>query len=537
MNTTENTIRPRLHRRLDAIWAVSPRWLAVSFLLVVTAVSFWGTLDAFFVQDDFCFLGIVQQPMPNVGMLRGACFFRPLPGYWIPLLNVSLWGLQPFWHHAMYFTMFLATIGALFFWLRGTVKSTAAALVGSSLYALSKTHLYTLGWIAGGIDVSAAMFLVFALWATDAYLNRSDANAGRAEWKMLLVIAITFACGLLSKESCIIFAPACAAWVAARMLGDRRRFSSAELKLGILLAVILAVYLPAWKMTTSLTNDKAMQPQFDLSRGQKVLESSVIAVVPATEKSTPQSELWPLAGALMACLATMPLIGRFRFPRFTLKPKHSDSLPRRRRDRKSTTAKSRLFGYIILGLSLWGLPALLFVFTRYPWDLQLYYAHFCIFGLALLATLAVEAIQDRLRGWCFEPRSTPSRARTALGWSTIGGMILLFLVWIGATGVVIRSSVRNHASPALLQAEYSKSVFDTIDPYLRNKTYSQVVFLDISEIVWVSIYYGGMIAVYYPQVDVACNGRGGYEVPEQIHTTSTTLVVRQTGQSELTIVR
>ena len=96
--------------------------------------------------------------------LRGSCFFRPLSTYWLTLANVSLWGFEPFGHHATHLAIFLATVGLLYRWLLEATGRTTAALVGAGLYAFSKTHLYTLAWIAGGIDVSGrAVFCALSL--------------------------------------------------------------------------------------------------------------------------------------------------------------------------------------------------------------------------------------------------------------------------------------------------------------------------------------------------------------------------------------
>ena len=492
----------------DVIRRLDLRWIAVGGLLTLAAIAFWGTLDEFFVQDDFIFLAAAEKDMPNIEMWRGVCFFRPLSTYWLSLLNVSLWGLRPFWHHATCMVIFLATIGLLFFWLRSVAKSTAAALAGAGLYALSKTHLYTLAWIAGGIDVTAALFVVLGLWATDAYLKRSDANGGRGQWTMLLLTGAAFVCGLLCKESCAVFAPACAAWVVARMFIDRRWLTSAEKKLAIVLALIVVVYLPLWKMYPTVIDESAGRLQFNLSRGVEVLKNSVIAVVPATEQTLPRSAWWLLAAAALTGLAA-----------------------------RSRRRNARSFGYIILGLSMWILPAALFIFTCYPWALQLYYSHFSVIGLSLLAALAVESLQAMLRGWRLRAISDSGRARAICGRAAAMAAILLLLTWLGTATATIRSGVRHRASPALFQAVLSRSAFDAIEPHLCNETYNRVVFLDMSDVMWASIYFGQMVHVFYPKIETACDGRDGFKAAEQMHSTPTTLVVRQTGFAEFTVVR
>ena len=100
----------KLRHRVPATLAA--RQLFVGCLLVFVGCCYWGILDTFFVQDDFFILSAVRRAMPNMHMLRGTYFFRPLSTYWIPLLNATLWGFAPIPHHATYLALFLATVGA-----------------------------------------------------------------------------------------------------------------------------------------------------------------------------------------------------------------------------------------------------------------------------------------------------------------------------------------------------------------------------------------------------------------------------------------
>jgi len=469
--------------------------LAVAFLVLLAAACYWAILNTFFVQDDFFFLAAAQQPMPNVEMLRGTCFFRPLPTYWLPLLNLSLWGLEPFGHHLINFSLFLATIAVLYLWLFEMTRSAVAAWVGAGLYAFSKTHLYTLAWIAGGIDVTAALFFVLALWMIDRFLKQSAQTDGQTNRKLLWAIGVLFACGLLCKESCVVLVPACLGWIGVRMILARRWFESAERKLALVLIAILAVYLPLWKIASKEAGRSESQLQFNIGRGLTVLQDSVIAVVPAAESSLPRSAWWLLPPLALAALAMAN---------------------RRRRAQNAS--------YLVLGISLWILPAAIFAFTKYPWVLQLYYAHFSVIGLVVLAALAVDSLADAVK---------------ATRWQTVAACTaaVLLAAWIGLSGRTIQAGIHDRASPALFEADLARAAHEQLDATIRSRHYRRVIFFDLSELMWASMQYGDMMQVFFPWVTAQCDGHKGFEAPEGAKTTSTTLVVRQTGPRNLSIVR
>ncbi|MEN6458824.1 MAG: hypothetical protein ABFC63_07830 [Thermoguttaceae bacterium] len=489
----------RLHFPLFArtlcAWLFSrAAWWAVAGLAMAVVLSYWRVLDTFFVQDDFGLLVAARNPMPNAEMLRGSCFFRPLSTYWLTLLNVSLFGLQWFYHHAIHLLMFLATVVALFGWLRSMAKSTIAALCGAALYAFSKTHLYTLAWIAGGIDVSAALCFVLCLWMIDRCLH-SPIGTRASRW-LPVGVAVTFAGALLCKESCIVLPPAYLAWIAVRRIAGRRPFQPVELKLAAILVVLAAIYLPCWRQASSVVGSPAGRFQCDLRRGEKVLRDSVIAVVPARESQLPVRPWWLLAPCAMAGTA------------WALRRKTTD-----------------VAEHLTLAIALWTLPAAIFVFTVYPWWLQLYYSHFSVIGLALLTAVTVAAIE----AWIAErPIARPV---------AIGVSVVLLAVWVGFGARTIRCGIRLRESPALRQAAYSRAAYERLAPELKNGQYRRVVLLGVSDLMWASVHDGNMFRVFFPGVHLDCDGRDGYQSPSGERTGPTTLVVRQKALDDMVIVR
>jgi hypothetical protein len=480
------------------------RCLMLPSLLALAAACYWRVLFTFFVQDDFFFLTAVKAPMPNAYMLRGRVLFRPLSSYWMPLLNYSVWGLDPFWHHLTYFVLFLATIALLHHWLREATGSNVAALAGASLYAFSKTHLYTLAWIAGGIDVLAGLFSVLTLWAVSRYCRRCEAGDGNAgRWRLLLV-ALALCCALLSKESGVVLAPACLAWMVVRTLMRRRRPCSAEWKLAVLLISMTIAYGCLWVATTPSRSGSQMQ--INPMRAGTVLRHSVIALVPLAEETVDQGNLW-----LLLPLAAAALVA-------------ADCWKRRQR-----------LDYLALSLVLWVLSASIFVFTTYPSAFQLYHSHFSVIGLSILAALAVRSIRDHVANW----REGVVSGKWPRRWAPVAVAIglVLYGTWIGLASHTIRSGIDRQASPALHEAGLSRLAYDQLDANLRLNQYQRVVLLEQRGLVWSAMHGTAMASLFFPDVTVDCvkdDRSGASEMPR---TSSTTLVMRVSKNGGLTIVR
>ncbi len=474
--------------------------------LVALAVGcYWRILPTFFVQDDFSLLAVVRKPMPNIEMLRGGFFFRPLPAYWMPKLNVAVWGLNPFWHHLTLFVLFLATLVALYFWLQEATGSSPAAIVGASLFALSKTHLYTLAWIAGGIDVSAGLFFVLTFWALTRYFRRTDCNGGRAERRRLALVGALFCCALLCKESSVVIVPACLAWIAVRSVKERRRLHPAEWKLAVLMIGMVLVYLCAWKSLVDV--GKAATLQFDPFRGVAILRNSVVALAPAAEVDLPtRSDNWLLLPLLLAAAVA------------------ADCSRRRRGD-----------DYLVLSLALWALPAAIFVFTAYPWRLQLYYSQNSVIGLSLLAALAVRALGERTSA-TQEPASAMILRPS---WRSVSTLVaaVLFAAWMLLASQTICAGIRDRASPALYEADLARSAYEQLEANLRSKACKKVVFLKESDRLWDAMGGAAMMRVFFPGIRFECRDRSDAAASEGPRTSATTVVVRLGMNRRLSVVR
>jgi hypothetical protein len=307
------------------------------------------------------------------------------------------------------------------------------------------------------------------------------------------VIGIAFVCGLLCKESCVALVPVCLVWIMARKMADRRPLEPAKWKVLIVLFAILAAYLPLWKVANTEAGEPASQFQCDPWRAVIVLRHSVIAVLPAAEADLPQKNKWAFVPLALAALAVA--------------------------GRRGLARRAVLMA---LGLSLWILPAALFALTKYPWDLQLYYAHFSVFGLAVLAALAIGRLSDV--------------GRTARTGTVPCLATLLAVVWLALAGQTIRDGIRRRASPALGEAAVARTIYEQLDSELRTRHFQRVVFLSLSPDVWAPMHNGDMLRVLFPRISADYAGWEGFRPPRSLRTSAGTLVVRS-DKRNLTVVR
>lgn len=477
------------------------RCLALAGLLALVAVSYWGILNTFFVQDDFALLKAANAPMPNAYMLRGGCFVRPVSAYWMPLLNVRLWGLDPFWHHLTYLALFLATIAVLFAWLREATGSSIAAIVGASLYAFSKTHLYTLAWIAGGIDVLAAFFFTLTLWSVSRYFRRCDACGSDVRWQQLAPLATMLGCALLSKESSVVLAPAILVWIVARAAVGRRRPLRAEWQLAAAVILAAVAYLIAWKI---LVPPGKWTFGFDFKRAIHVLRGSAIAIVPLNEARLGRGDLWLLLPLVVTAIATIDCL-----------------------------RKRRNIEHLAVGIVVAVLSAIIFVFATYPPTLQLYYSHFSVIGLAIVAALAARAIWQPIAAL---PTTLLSNRRL-LKSGVPATALVCSVVWLALAAVTISEGIRDKASPALDQASLAKAAYDQLESGLRSKKYRLVVFVKQPCREWSSMCGTTMTSVLFPDVQVTCVDDDGSDKSTSMRTSANTLIVRVAKDRGVAVMR
>jgi hypothetical protein len=505
----------RYPRALDKdLSACQGRWnnlcrTCVPFLpLVIALVAYAKILPTFFVQDDFWLLRDTLRPFPNRFMLTGGLseYLRPVTTYWFPLLNRYIWGLDPCGFHLSQMACTLLTIYALYRIIFRLTQSSMAGLVTAIIYGLSKVHLYTLCWIAGGIDNAAGCFLALTLLAIVRY------EQGQGS---LWPIGIACTLGLLSKESTIVLVIAWAGAVVIRSLlakalpeavGSRAAptdgasgqaatesrgwMSVTELRTGLLLAGIVAVYAV---LRMSLLSTHA-EWGFDLDRFKYIIKSSIMATLPIPELSMPIGKVFLLLPLSVAAGALL------------LRPLG-----------KAHEA--------VLCLLLWVLHAAIFAISiKLPPGLQLYYAHFNVIGLALLSGICCAGVLEH-----FRRRGAMLPVQMAIG--------LLLGTYTCCSAAVVRQGIANASSPAMLEARYSRSAYNQLSGFLADRPYRSVVLLATSEAMWWSMGKGDMFLSMFPGLDARFDGRDNYQAEPNIRSDDKILVVRQTSEFGFEVVR
>lgn len=494
---------------MDSTFAARWRARLPYLLLAIVGLVYAKCLPTFFVQDDFWFLRDTYKPFSTRLMLAGGLpeYLRPIPTYWLPLLNRHLWGLSPFGFHISQMLCLLATVYALYSITLRWTKSSLAASVAAIVYGLSKVHLYNVCWVAGGIDTTAGCFMALTLLAIVRYEQSGGSLAS---------IAVASALALLSKESAIIVI---IAWVGAVLTRAAARrflppesdqaansssgmdrghrlaalagwFCQRELRITLLLSGIVVAYMALRVSLISIRPELGL----DLARFKYLIKSSIISILPIIEPRTPISKAWILLPLTIAAGAFL--------------------LPPARRAHEAMVA-----------LLLWLSHAAIFaVSVNMPPLLQLYYAHFNVIGLALLAGLCCAGLLERCsRQWVRLPMHAT--------------LVVLLGAYAYQSAVVVRESIETNNSMALFKARYSLEAYNQLRYQIGVRPYHSVVFLGASEEMWWAMGMGDMFISMFPGVEAHFDGKKGYQAPPGVKTDDATLVVRQVSEFQFDVVR
>lgn len=468
---------PPLSRRPKAL-AVARGALLPAVLVAAVCWAFAGTLDAYFTQDDWWFLEAVRRPWPDRAMLGGALlpdFVRPLSTYWWPFANHMVFGMEAWGFHLTQLLLLGATVHAVFRALLATTGRALPAALGTSLYGFAQVHPFTLGWISGSIDGLAACGYAHALWALAAVRNGCPHR-----WPVWLA----FLLALLAKEHAIAL-PA-AAFLAARIrsTGERHDDVPDGFRLWCGFAVVTFAYAGFWFVMTRGAPPTVGTFGFDLGRLSVVLRDSVVVVNPWT----PHDGDHPRALALLPILVA-GLVALQR--RCVVMPQ------------------------LVFALGLWLVPALVFVFTKRPENLQAYYAHFSVFGLALLVALLVAGLRHR-------------------------GLVVLAAVLGLVHGIAAadlsRRLVAQGRSPSLFLARRSGAVQPQLEQLLAGPNLREVWFLGVDGALWWAMGKGGQLRVMFPQL-VATFDHHEASLPADAISTPERLVLRAGPGDTFTVVR
>lgn len=177
------------------------RMLPVFVLLTLVTAGVYGQVwnfgfinydDPLYVTDN----PIVQRGFTWEG-IRWA-FTALAAANWHPLtwlshmLDVSLFGLDPGFHHLVNLLFHLLNTALLFFALKAMTGACWRSAFVAALFALHPLHVESVAWIAERKDVLSTFFGLLAIGAYGRYAQRPG-------WRRFLAIAIFFSLGLMAK--------------------------------------------------------------------------------------------------------------------------------------------------------------------------------------------------------------------------------------------------------------------------------------------------------------------------------------------------
>lgn len=230
----------------------------LAFVLVMTAVTYLGTLHFGFVYDDSG--QVIGNPfirswqnLPHFFTTALWSFLSPdSPGnYYRPTflvlstLNYSLFKLSPEGWHAMALLIHLGVTALVFFTIRKMIGRPEVAAITALIFGVHPIHHEVVAWVS---DTTESLFALFFIAAFLAYLKSRERRAG--VW--LSVSSLLGGLALFSKETAIVL-PALVfahAWIAGRTnLSGEPRGLMVRLREAILPAL---AYVPAFLLYFAL---------------------------------------------------------------------------------------------------------------------------------------------------------------------------------------------------------------------------------------------------------------------------------------------
>jgi len=183
------------------------RTLALLLLLLVVAIPLRGALDVWFLQDDF---NVSHVFLPEMTLNADTLYrllhpppdekdsrLRPL-SYFTILVDIALFGLDPFALHLTGLLFHLAAVAAVFSLARSLWPgSRAFAFLAALFFGLNPVHADAIGWLAARSDPVVGFFSLATLLAYLRYrLEGGNLPA--------MVCLTAYAAALFSKEAAVV---------------------------------------------------------------------------------------------------------------------------------------------------------------------------------------------------------------------------------------------------------------------------------------------------------------------------------------------
>lgn len=191
--------------------------LALGLVFAATLHAAWGTLDRYFLCDDFAYIGrFYHLPLTDWPGLFLRDWSGGLWGQVLPelrpfaaltfLIDTRLWGANPVGYHV---TNLLLDTGCAWLVMLIVWRLHSAALwagcAAGILFAWQPAHAEPVAWITGRVDLLGTLAYLAGFFAAGTYLR-----AGGRRW--LAAAWLAYGVGCFSKEFCLTMPVALLLW-------------------------------------------------------------------------------------------------------------------------------------------------------------------------------------------------------------------------------------------------------------------------------------------------------------------------------------
>jgi tetratricopeptide (TPR) repeat protein len=175
-------------------------------LTIATSAVYWQTLDFDFINsDDHTYITEnyrVQQGLTGKNLVWA--FTSMSVSNWHPLawlshmLDIELYGLDPWGHHLSNFLLHLANALLVFGLLRSLTGALWRSAGVAALFALHPLHVESVAWVAERKDVLCGFFWFLTMWSYGRQARSAELRAPK------LTLPLVFAtCALLAKPMAV----------------------------------------------------------------------------------------------------------------------------------------------------------------------------------------------------------------------------------------------------------------------------------------------------------------------------------------------
>lgn len=200
-DTSLDENRYYLTKRLPVYYSKLQFAILSLFIAFSLALYSWMVITGVKLADDYMIIDWVKGMSWSdcngwLEIFRESGFIRPIPLLWWKL-DVAIWGSTNLPYYLE--SLFIHSINTALLWslIRRLGYSNKRSLLVASIFFITPSSAYTLGWLSSRYDLMVGMFGL-------AYLNMTCSLRGekKQKWNVRVILALTFlSAALLSKEN------------------------------------------------------------------------------------------------------------------------------------------------------------------------------------------------------------------------------------------------------------------------------------------------------------------------------------------------